>query len=516
MSLIKAAATVSSLTLLSRITGVIRDMLIARYFGSSAATDAFYVAFRIPNMLRRLFAEGAFQQAFVPMLSDIKANKSHEEVQDFVSRVFSLLASALVIVSILGVLAAPILVWLIAGGLAANPEAFDLATEMTRWMFPYIFFMSLVAMSAGVLNTWKHFAIPAFTPVLLNIAFITSVLLVTPYLERPIFALAFAVCVGGILQLGIQIPSLMKLGLLPRPVNPVAAFKDIAVRRVLKLMVPALFGVGVAQLSLLINTNIASRLTTGSVTWLSFADRLMEFPTALLGVALGSVLLPSLSAAFAKNDLTRYNSLLDHGLRLIFLLAVPAAVGMGLMSDALVALLYQGKNFLASDVAQTSLAVLGYSIGLVGLIGIKILAPAFYARKDIRTPVKVAAVSLVSVQLINLITVPLFSHAGLALSVGLGSCINCLILLLTLIRRGHYKPVAGWMKWALSVIVATVAMAALLWFLQGDIDWAAMQSEWVKRAGLILAYIVGAVVVYFGVLIAFGFRPRHLKPRYDI
>ena len=263
-------------------------------------------------------------------------------------------------------LCAPGLVWLLAGGLAQNPEAFDLASEMTRWMFPYIFFMSLVAMSAGVLNTWKHFAIPAFTPVLLNISFITCVLFLTPYLDRPIFALACAVVIGGVLQLGIQIPSLMKLGLLPRPVNPWVAFKDLAVRRVMKLMVPALFGVGVAQLSLLINTNIASRLGTGSVTWLSFADRLMEFPTALLGVALGSVLLPSLSSAFAKNDLVRYNSLLDHGLRLVFLLAVPAAVGLGLMSDALVALLYQGKNFLASDVAQTSLAVLGYSIGLLG------------------------------------------------------------------------------------------------------------------------------------------------------
>lgn len=516
MSLIKAAATVSSLTLLSRITGVVRDMLIARYFGSSAATDAFYVAFRLPNMLRRLFAEGAFQQAFVPMLSDIKANQPKEEVQDFVSRVFSLLASILVVVSILGVLCAPGLVWLLAGGLAQNPEAFDLASEMTRWMFPYIFFMSLVAMSAGVLNTWKHFAIPAFTPVLLNISFITCVLFLTPYLDRPIFALVCAVVIGGVLQLGIQIPSLMKLGLLPRPVNPWVAFKDLAVRRVMKLMVPALFGVGVAQLSLLINTNIASRLGTGSVTWLSFADRLMEFPTALLGVALGSVLLPSLSSAFAKNDLVRYNSLLDHGLRLVFLLAVPAAVGLGLMSDALVALLYQGKNFLASDVAQTSLAVLGYSIGLVGLIGIKILAPAFYARKDIRTPVKVAAVSLVSVQLINLITVPLFNHAGLALSVGVGSCINGLILLLILIRRGHYKPVSGWLKWSAQVILATLAMGALLWFVQGDMDWAAMQSEWGKRAGLILMDIVAAIVIYFGVLVACGLRPRHLKPRYDI
>ena len=511
MSLLKSAATISSLTLLSRITGVIRDMLIARYFGSSAATDAFYVAFRLPNMLRRLFAEGAFQQAFVPMLSEVKANQSPEEVRTFIDRVFSVLACALLITSIIGVLAAPLLVWLIAGGLADNPASFDLATELTRWMFPYIFFMSLVAMSAGVLNTWKHFAVPAFTPVLLNLSFITFILFLTPHLERPIFALAVAVIVGGILQLGIQIPSLMKLGVLPRPTNPFKALKDFAVRKVLKLMVPALFGVGVAQLSLLINTNIASRLGTGSVTWLSFADRLMEFPTALLGVALASVLLPGLSAAYAKNDLTRYNALLDNGLRLVILFAVPAAVGMGLMADALVAFLYQGKNFQAYDVAQTSIAVVGYSFGLIGLIAIKILAPAFYARKDIRTPVKVAAVSLVCVQLSNVVFVPFFAHAGLALSIGVGSCINALILFWILRRREIYQPLKGWLKWLASIIVASIAMGALLVFMQQGIDWAAMQPEWVKRAGLVFVYIGLAIVVYFSVLVLLGLRPKHLK-----
>ncbi len=511
MSLLKSAATISSLTLLSRITGVIRDMLIARYFGSSAATDAFYVAFRLPNMLRRLFAEGAFQQAFVPMLSDVKANQNAEDVRTFIDRVFSVLACALLITSVVGVLAAPALVWLIAGGLAENAASFDLATELTRWMFPYIFFMSLVAMSAGVLNTWKHFAIPAFTPVLLNLSFITFILFLTPYLERPIFALAVAVIVGGVLQLGIQILSLMKLGVLPRPANPFKALKDFAVRKVLKLMVPALFGVGVAQLSLLINTNIASRLGTGSVTWLSFADRLMEFPTALLGVALASVLLPGLSSAFAKNDLVRYNALLDNGLRLVILFAVPAAVGMGLMADALVAFLYQGKNFQAYDVAQTSIAVVGYSFGLIGLIAIKILAPAFYARKDIRTPVKVAAVSLVCVQVSNLFFVPFFSHAGLALSIGVGSCINALLLFCILRRRQIYRPLKGWLKWLTAVIVASAVMGALLIFMQQGVDWAQMQAQWIQRAILVLLYIAVAIVVYFAILFLFGFRLKDLK-----
>lgn len=511
MSLLKSAATISSLTLLSRITGVIRDMLIARYFGSSAATDAFYVAFRLPNMLRRLFAEGAFQQAFVPMLSDVKANQNAEDVRTFIDRVFSVLACALLITSVVGVLAAPALVWLIAGGLAENAASFDLATELTRWMFPYIFFMSLVAMSAGVLNTWKHFAVPAFTPVLLNLSFITFILFLTPHLERPIFALAVAVIAGGVLQLVIQIPSLMKLGVLPRPANPFKALKDFAVRKVLKLMVPALFGVGVAQLSLLINTNIASRLGTGSVTWLSFADRLMEFPTALLGVALASVLLPGLSSAFAKNDLMRYNALLDNGLRLVILFAVPAAVGMGLMADALVAFLYQGKNFQAYDVAQTSIAVVGYSFGLIGLIAIKILAPAFYARKDIRTPVKVAAVSLVCVQVSNLVFVPFFAHAGLALSIGVGSCINALLLFCILRRRQIYRPLKGWLKWLTAVIVASAVMGALLIFMQQGVDWAQMQAQWIQRAILVLLYIAVAIVVYFAILFLFGFRLKDLK-----
>ena len=511
MSLLKSAATISSLTLLSRITGVIRDMLIARYFGSSAATDAFYVAFRLPNMLRRLFAEGAFQQAFVPMLSDVKANQNAEDVRTFIDRVFSVLACALLITSVIGVLVAPALVWLIAGGLAENAASFDLATELTRWMFPYIFFMSLVAMSAGVLNTWKHFAVPAFTPVLLNLSFITFILFLTPHLERPIFALAVAVIAGGVLQLGIQIPSLMKLGVLPRPANPIKALKDFAVRKVLKLMVPALFGVGVAQLSLLINTNIASRLGTGSVTWLSFADRLMEFPTALLGVALASVLLPGLSSAFAKNDLIRYNALLDNGLRLVILFAVPAAVGMGLMADALVAFLYQGKNFQAYDVAQTSIAVVGYSFGLIGLIAIKILAPAFYARKDIRTPVKVAAVSLVCVQVSNLVFVPFFAHAGLALSIGVGSCINALLLFCILRRRQIYRPLKGWLKWLTAVIVASAVMGALLIFMQQGVDWAQMQAQWGKRAILVFAYIGAAVAIYFTVLFISGVRLKDIR-----
>ena len=420
MSLLKSALTVSGLTLVSRVTGVIRDMLIARFFGASAETDAFYVAFRLPNMLRRLFAEGAFQQAFVPMLADVK-ERSEGEAGTFIDHVFTVLALSVFAASILGVVAAPLLVWAIASGLASTPEAFDLASALTRFMFPYIAFMALTALAASVLNTWKRFAVPAVTPVLLNLSFIGCTVLLAPRMAEPIWALAVAVILGGVLQLGTQYLALCRLGIRVRPRGLRDSLADGDVRRVLKLMVPALFGVGVAQLSILINTNIASHLGKGAVTWLNYADRLMEFPTALLGVALGTVLLPGLSSAYAKGDTSRYNSLLDRGLRLVVLVAVPAAVGLWLTSEALVSFLFQGRSFTPDDVSQTALAVVGYSVGLIGLIALKIVAPAFYARKDIRTPVKTAFWSLVVVQLVNLVSVPLFSHAGQRLQCGYAS-----------------------------------------------------------------------------------------------
>lgn len=510
MSLLKSAAAVSGLTLLSRITGVVRDMLIARFFGATAETDAFYVAFRLPNMLRRLFAEGAFQQAFVPMLSEVRETQSPAKTRRFIDHVFTVLACAVLLVSVLGVLAAPLLVWAIAGGMRENPAAFDLATAMTRFMFPYIAFMSLVALAAAVLNTLKKFALPAATPVLLNIAFIVCTLLLAPRMEEPVWALVVAVIGGGVLQLVAQGLALAKMGIFVRPRGLKESLADPAVRRVMTLMLPALFGVGVAQLSILINTNIASRLGHGAVTWLNYADRLMEFPTALLGVALGTVLLPGLSAAHTKGDAVRYNSLLDHGLRLVVLVGVPASIGLWLTADALVSFLFQGRNFTPEDVAQTAVAVVGYAVGLMGLIGLKIIAPAFYARKDIRTPVKAAFASLICVQLINCVAVPFFAHAGLALSVGLGSVVNALALLVILRRRGIYRPCAGWLKAVLRIAAASAAMGAALWWAQRGVDWTAL--GWSVRAAGVLGLVAGAAVLYFGVLFALGWRARDLRP----
>lgn len=511
MSLLRSAATISVLTLLSRITGLVRDMLIARYFGVGAATDAFYVAFRIPNMLRRLFAEGAFSQAFVPMLSQVKETESPERRKEFVNNVFTLLGLAVFFVSVLGVIFAPFVVWMIASGFSDQASTFELTVMLTRAMFPYIIFMSLVSFAAALLNTWKHFAIPAFTPVLLNVSFIACTLMLTDYFAQPIWALACAVIIGGVLQLSMQLAALKKMGLLPKPANPFKAAKDDAVKKMLALMLPACLGVSVTPLSVLINTNIASHLADGAVTWLNYADRLMEFPTALLGVALGTVLLPGLSSAFAKGMLDRYNTLLDRSLKIVILIGVPASVGLALLSEGLTAVLFQGKNFLASDVLQTSIAMQGYAAGLLGLIAVKIIAPAFYARKDIKTPVKSAIAALIVVQLCNCVTVPLFSHAGLALSVALGSCFNAVTLLVVLLRRGWYKAQSDWLIYFARVAVASILMGALLYWGQAGLDWTAMQSEWLRRLVLVAGVILVAAVTYFVTMFICGWRARELR-----
>ena len=372
MSLLKSASIVSLLTLASRITGLVRELLIAAAFGASATTDAFNVAFRIPNLLRRLFAEGAFSQAFVPILAETRTQKGDEATHDLVNAVGTVLFGALLITCVLGVVGAPVLVWVMASGLQES-GGFDAAVVMTRWMFPYIGFMSLVALSAGILNTWSRFAVPAATPVLLNLSTIGAAVVVAPLFERhgiePVYALAVGVMLGGLLQLGVQVPALLKIGMVPRiGLTPGAwrrAWSHPGVKRVLRQMAPAILGVSVAQISLLINTQIASHLGAGSVSWLTYADRLMEFPTAMLGVALGVVLLPQLSRAQAAGDAARFSDMLDWGLRLVVLLALPAAVGLLLFAEPLVAVLYHYGRFTPHDVQQTVLALSCYGVGSV-------------------------------------------------------------------------------------------------------------------------------------------------------
>lgn len=513
MNLLRAAAAVSGLTLLSRVTGLAREILIARYFGAGMEVDAFSVAFRLPNLLRRLFAEGAFSQAFVPIFAQTRASEGPERAREMLSHVGSALFWSVLVVSAIGVVAAPVLVVVIAGGFLKNPPAFELATLLTRYMFPYIFFMSLVACAAGALNSFGRFAVPAVTPVLLNLSMIGLTVALAPHVHPPILALALGVALGGVLQLAIQLPALAAIGMRPRLYRPRLSFSDPQVRRVLRQMGPAVFAVSVAQVSLIVNTLIASNLGTGSNAWLYFADRLMEFPTALLGVALGTVLLPSLSRAHAEGDPARYSRLLDWGLRMACLIALPAMLALGLLAEGFVAVLFAGGRFDANDVTQTAYALIGYAVGLIGLIGVKILAPGFYARQDIRTPVKIAVLVLVATQVANLLLVPWLRHAGLALSVSLGACANAVLLLIGLRRRGIYAPLPGWTRFLWRLALALAALAVLLWTIRMHMPAPVPTSPLLFRLRWVALTVGAGGGFYLGALWLLGFRPRDIVLR---
>lgn len=512
MNLHKTLAAVSGMTMLSRVTGLLRELLIARAFGASVYTDAFFVAFRIPNLLRRLFAEGAFSQAFVPILAEYKNQQGDVATKKLVDHVATILIWALLLTCGLGIAAAPLIVYFIATGLHAEPDAFEVSVMMTRIMFPYIGFMSFVALAGGILNTWREFKIPAFTPVMLNLSFIGASFFVAPHMAQPVYALALAVFVGGILQIAIQIPALHRIGMLPRlTFNPAVALRDNGVRRVLKQMVPATFAVSVAQISLIINTNIASRLENGSVSWLSYADRLMEFPTALLGVALGTILLPSLAKAHANGDRTEYSALLDWGLRLTFLGALPAAVMLATLSEPFTTTLFHYGKFNEKSVAMTGQALIAYGIGLIGLILVKILAPGFYAKQDIKTPVKIAVVVLIVTQLMNLLFVPWIAHAGLALSIGLGACVNAACLYWGLKQRGIYVPHQGWGLFCMQLVGALFLLAGVALWTAGHVDWLGLREYPLKRVVALAVVMLACGITYFGALFAMGFRPKDFK-----
>ncbi len=509
MNLLNSLATVSGMTLISRVFGFIRDVAIARVFGAGLATDAFFVAFKIPNLLRRLFAEGAFSQAFVPILAEYKNRRGEQETRLLIDHVAALLGLALFIVMLIGVAAAPVIIYISAPGFAATPGKFELTVSLLRVTFPYILFVSLVALAGGILNTYSRFSVPALTPVLLNLSFIAFALWAAPYFDPPVMALACAVVTGGVLQLVFQVPFLTRLKLLPRFKLDL---KDAAVWRIVRQMGPAVFGVSIGQVSLLINNIFASFLVTGSVSWLYYADRLMEFPTGLLGVALGTILLPSLSKHYADRSVEEYSKLLDWGLRLTLVLALPAAVALAVLAVPLTATLFQYGAFSASDVLATRDAVIAYSVGLTGLILVKVLAPGFYARQDIKTPVRIAIVTLLATQAMNFILVWPLKHAGLALAIGLGACLNAGLLYRTLRRRAIYTPEAGWAVFLLKVGIAVYAMVTVLWLTIGT------PTEWLiagvaQRAGRLAWVVAAGAASYFVALWLLGFRVRDFARR---
>jgi putative peptidoglycan lipid II flippase len=508
MNLVRVAASVSGMTLASRITGFVRDTLIAIHFGAGATADAFFVAFRIPNLLRRLFAEGAFSQAFVPVLGEWRSRKGDDATRVLAARVQGMLLASLLVITVIGVIAAPLLVYLIGSGFARDAGKFDLTVLLLRICFPYILFISLVSFAAGVLNTYGRFKAAAFAPVLLNLSFIAFILLAADRFERPVVALAVAVFFGGLAQLVFLLVALSRIGMLVMPRwDP----QDEGVIRILRLMGPAILGVSVAQISMIINTNIASHLGDGAVSWIYYADRLLEFPSALLGVALGTVLLPSLVRRHATADRDGYSRLLDWGLRVTLLLALPAALALAMISVPIISTLFwHGDAFTRHDVMMTRSALIAYSVGLAGLILVKVLAPGFYAKQNIRTPVKVAIATLVVTQLLNLAFVPVLSHAGLALAISVGACFNAGWLWVLMLRSGAYRPEPGWGVFLFKLAVALYLMGGAIWYSMGrESSWFELPAG-ARAAKLAMVIVLGATA-YFAALGVMGLRPRHFS-----
>jgi len=512
----RSTVAVSAMTLLSRVLGFLRDLVFAQKFGANFATDAFYVAFRIPNFMRRLFAEGSFSVAFVPVLAEIRERGDRQELRDFVDHVCGTLASILLIVVAIGIFAAPIFVSLFAPGFIDQAEKFALTIDMLRITFPYILLISLAGFAGGILNTYGRFALPALSPVLLNLALIAAALGLSPMFSQPIKALAWGVLIGGVLQLLMQLPGLWRLGLLPRPRW---GWHDPGVRKVLKLMIPTLFGSSVAQVNLLIDTLIASSLVTGSVTWLYYTDRLLEFPLGIFGVALGTVILPHLSSLHAAKDPVGFNQSVDWALRLGLFISLPAGLLLVLLAEPMFWSLFGYGRFTATDVEMSALSLAALALGLPAFIAVKVLAPAFYARQDTRTPVKAGIASMLSNIVLNGIFVGLWwwsgrsgVHAGLALASALAGYVNAGLLLWWLRKREIYSPVAGWLRFGRALLMASMAAILTILILR-DLVPNLSTEEPLMRVLYLAALMTAASVAYLLTAFACGLRPRHLLER---
>ncbi len=502
------------MTLISRVLGLLRDVAIAFTFPVSGATDAFFVAFRIPNLLRRLFAEGSFSLAFVPVLSQYKETRSREDLQDLIDHVAGMLSLLLFIITVIGVIAAPLLISLFAPWFGEGDDRHALATGMLRITFPYILFISLTALSGGILNTFSRFAIPAFTPVLLNLTLIAAALWLAPLMDEPVTALAWGVLIAGIAQLAFQLPFLQRLGLLPRLRLQKA---HEGVRQILKLMLPALFGSSVAQLNLLINTIVASSLMVGSISWLYFSDRFVELPLALFGVAIGTAILPKLAREHARAAGNTFNHTLDWAMRLAIVISIPAMLGLVLLAEPILATVIQYGKFTLRDVHMAGMSLMAYAAGLPAFILVKVLAPGFYSRKNTRTPVKIGIIAVfINIVLTILIVVPWLyfgitgPHAGLALATALAGYCNAGMLYLMLRRQGIYAPLAGWKRLWLQVAVSALLMVAALILLRPPLDFWSGADLW-QRVGMLTWLICAGGISYAVGLAVLGVRPSHFS-----
>jgi putative peptidoglycan lipid II flippase len=503
------------MTLISRVAGLARDIIFARYFGAGLATDAFFVAFKIPNFMRRLFAEGAFSQGFIPVLSEYKVQKEHDDVMALVSRVMGTLGLILLALTGLGLFLLPPLFEWVGNGwfIGEEQQKWLLAGDLIRWTFPYIFFISLTALVSGVLNTYQIFALPAFAPVLLNIVLIGATLGFSHLFEQPVTAIAIGVFVAGVVQLVFLLPALYRLRLLA---IPLWGWAHEGVNRIVKLMLPAIFGASVVQINLMIDTAIAFLLVSGSVSWLYYSDRLVEFPLGIFGIALSTVLLPGLSKRFASNSPEGFSRLMDWGMRLALLIGIPAATGLFVLSGPLIATLFGYDAFTLHSIQMSSLSLMAYAIGLPAFIFVKVLAPGFFARQDTKTPVKAAvAAMLANVSLNILFVVSLLAiefdgvHTGLALATSLGAYVNSGLLLYWLLKAGVYQPLKGWSGYFLQVVLASGVMAIVLWLFSGDIElWYAM--AFIKRLFWLLIWVFAGAGIFAFMLLLLGVRPRQL------
>ncbi len=517
MSLLRSTAVVSGMTLLSRIMGLLRDMVFTRIFGADAATDAFLVAFKIPNFLRRLFAEGAFSQAFVPVLTEYKTQAEQAEVKDLAAHVAGTLAGILFVLTVVAVLASPVLVMVFAPGFIGQEAKFDLTAAMLRVTFPYILFISLTAFAAGILNSYGRFAIPAFTPVLLNLCLIAAALWGAPLMAEPITALAWGVFIAGIVQLAFQLPAVARLGLLPRPRW---GWRHAGVRKILKLMLPGIFGSSVMQINLLFDTLIASFLVSGSVTWLYLSDRMMELPLGVFGIALATVILPNLSEKYAQVDSRAFSHMLDWALRWVLIIGAPAAVGLAVLAGPILATLFMYGDFNEHDVRMAQISLWAYSFGLLGFTLVKVLAPGYFARQDTKTPVKVGVIAMVANMGFNILFVVTLvqlaipgAHAGLALATSLSAFLNAGLLLRGLLRQQVYLPDQGWRRLIGQVLLACAVMCGVLWWLGGDLTNWLLAGTW-QRVGHLTLVVPLGVGVYFVTLWLSGVRLADLhKPR---
>ena len=509
----RTGGTIGSMTLISRVLGFVRDMVLARVFGAGLATDAFFVAFRIPNFLRRLFGEGGFTQAYVPVFTEYKEQHGLESLRDLADHVIGTLAAILAVLTAIGVAAAPALVLVFAPGFYDEPEKYALAGDLLRLTFPYVFFISLVAAAGAMLQSFSRFAVPAFTPVLLNVCLIAGALWAAPRFEVPIHALGWAVFVAGGVQLAFQVPFLLRIGVLPRPRW---GWRHPGVQRVITLLIPTLFAASVAQINLLLDTLIASLLQTGSVSWLYYADRLLEFPLGVFGVALGTALLPRLSAQHARADPDGFRGTMEQALRLVAVIGVPAAAGLALLAGPILATLFGYGEFTADDTSMAAIALVGYALGLPAFLLIKILQPGFFSRQDTRTPMRIGAAALGINMVFNVALVGSAvwtgfhaPHAGLALATSLSGWWHAWMLYHRLRRAGAFHPAHGWAALALRVAVATAAMAAVLLAFSGPLEaWGA--TGWLDKGGRLAMLIGGGGIVYGIALLATGLRPRHL------